>query len=98
MARLALNPQVSGVVDVAPEYRMEEIEVASGCAGEGQPIADVRGGAIIVGVRFADGNFQPQPPAETVLNAGDVVMAMGTLRTMQRLEALFAPERSGSRP
>jgi hypothetical protein len=33
-----------------------------------------------------------------VLNAGDVVMAMGTLRTMQRLEALFAPERSGSRP
>jgi hypothetical protein len=25
-------------------------------------------------------------------------MAMGTLRTMQRLEALFAPERSGSRP
>jgi hypothetical protein len=33
-----------------------------------------------------------------VLNAGDVVMAMGTLRTMQRLEALFAPERSGFRP
>jgi voltage-gated potassium channel len=97
MARLALNPQVSGVVDVAPEYRMEEIEVAEGCAGEGQPIADVRGGAIIVGVRSADGKFQPQPPAETVLNAGDVVMAMGTLRTMQRLEALFAPERTGSR-
>ncbi len=97
MARLALNPQVSGVVDVAPEYRMEEIEVADGCAGEGQPIADVRGGAIIVGVRSADGKFQPQPPAETVLNAGDVVMAMGTLRTMQRLEALFAPERTGSR-
>ena len=45
------------------------------------PIADVRGGAIIVGVRSADGTFHPQPPAETVLNAGDVVMAMGTLRT-----------------
>jgi voltage-gated potassium channel len=98
MARLALNPQVSGVMDVAPEYRMEEIEVASGCAGEGQPIADVRGGAIIVGVRSAEGNFQPQPPAETVLNAGDVVMAMGTLRTVQRLEALFAPARTESRP
>src|SRR4029450_8167415 len=27
MARLALHPQVAGVVDVAPEYRMEEIEV-----------------------------------------------------------------------
>jgi len=97
MARLALNPQVSGVVDVAPEYRMEEIEVAPGCAGEGQPIADVRGGAIIVGVRNADGTFHPQPPAETILSAGDVVMAMGTLRTVQRLEALFAPARAETR-
>jgi voltage-gated potassium channel len=97
MARLALNPQVSGVVDVAPEYRMEEIEVVAGCEGEGQPIADVRGGAIIVGVRSADGTFHPQPGAETVLQAGDVVMAMGTLRTVQRLEALFAPSRSESR-
>jgi voltage-gated potassium channel len=97
MARLALNPQVSGVVDVAPEYRMEEIEVAPGCAGEGQPIADVRGGAIIVGVRNADGSFHPQPAAETVLTAGDVVMAMGTLRTVQRLEALFAPSRTETR-
>jgi voltage-gated potassium channel len=98
MARLALNPQVSGlVVDVAPEYRMEEIVVAPGCAGEGQPIADVRGGAIIVGVRSADGSFQPQPPTETLLNAGDVVMAMGTVRTMQRLEKLFAPAHTETR-
>jgi voltage-gated potassium channel len=97
MARLALNPQVSGVVDVAPEYRMEEIEVTAGCAGEGQPIADIRGGAIIVGVRSSDGTFHPQPSAETVLQAGDVVMAMGTLRTMQRLEALFAPARAETR-
>jgi voltage-gated potassium channel len=97
MARLALNPQVSGVVDVAPEYRMEEIVVAPGCAGEGQPIADVRGGAIIVGVRSADGDFHPQPAAETVLNAGDVVMAMGTVRTMQRLEKLFAPAHTETR-
>jgi voltage-gated potassium channel len=97
MARLALNPQVAGVMDVAPEYRMEEIEVAPGCAGEGQPIGDVRGGAIIVGVRKADGTFHPQPAAETMLEAGDVVMAMGTLRTVQRLEALFARERTETR-
>jgi voltage-gated potassium channel len=98
MARLALNPQVSGVVDVAPEYRMEEIVVAPGCQGEGQPIADVRGGAIIVGVRNADGTFHPQPATETVLSGGDVVMALGTVRTMERLEKLFAPARTESRP
>ena len=97
MARFALNPQVSGVVDVAPEYRLEEIEVAEGSEGVGAQIADIRGGAIIVGVRSADGSFHPQPPSATVLNAGDVVMAMGTLRTVQRLEALFTPARTETR-
>jgi voltage-gated potassium channel len=95
MARLALNPQIRGALEVAPEYRMEEIEVAPGSAGEGQPIGDVRGGAIIVGVRSASGQFHPQPSVETVLQAGDVVMAMGTGRTMERLEELFSP--SGTR-
>jgi voltage-gated potassium channel len=97
MARLALNPQVSGVVEVAPEYRMEEIEVAPGCEGEGKAIGDVRGGAIIVGVRAADGSFQPQPPAETILGAGDVLVALGTVRTVKRLEQLFSPDRATAR-
>jgi voltage-gated potassium channel len=70
---------------------MEEIEVAPGSVGEGRAVGDVRGGAIIVGVRDASGQFQPQPPVETILHAGDVVMAMGTERTMERLEELFAP-------
>jgi voltage-gated potassium channel len=96
MARLALNPQVAGVVAVAPEYRMEEIRVAAGCRGEGQPIGDIRGGAIIVGVRDSNGTFHPQPAAETVLHEGDVVMAMGTARTMDRLENLFDPTRAGA--
>jgi voltage-gated potassium channel len=96
MARLALHPGVSGVVDVAPEYRMEEIEVGAGCRGTGQKIGDVRGGAIIVAVRHTDGTFVAQPAAETVLKEGDVIMAMGTLRTMERLEELLAS--NGTRP
>jgi voltage-gated potassium channel len=90
MARLALHPQVSGVVDVDAEYRMEEITVSAGCAGAGQTIGDIRGGAYIVGLRREGRGFQPQPPSETVLQAGDVIMAMGTPRTMDRLETLFA--------
>jgi voltage-gated potassium channel len=92
MARLALHPQVSGVVDVAPAYRMEEIEVSERCAGEGKRIGDVRGSAFIVALRRPDGTFQAQPPSDTVLRAGDVLVAMGTLPTMERLEALFVPE------
>lgn len=88
MARLALHPQVAGVVDVDPDYRMEEIVVSEGCPGAHQPIGDIRGGSIIVGVRRA-GGFQPQPPADMVLVPGDVLMAMGTSRTLDRLEGLF---------
>jgi voltage-gated potassium channel len=68
---------------------MEEIEVIAGCPGSGQTIGDVRGGAFIVGVRRADGSFLPVPAAETALDPGDVVMALGTPNTLDRLEALF---------
>jgi voltage-gated potassium channel len=91
MARIALHPQVSGVRDVAAEYRMEEITVTAGCSGVGQTIGDIRGGSYIVGLRPAAGGFQPQPQAETVLAVGDVIMAMGTPNTMDRLELLFTP-------
>ncbi|MGI8594344.1 MAG: potassium channel family protein [Solirubrobacteraceae bacterium] len=91
MARLALHPHVTGFVDVAPEYRIEEIEVGQGCESEGQTLADVRGGAIVVAVRKPAGDVVTQPPGETVLHAGDVLVALGTPRTLERLEALFAP-------
>ena len=93
MARLALHPQVSGVVDVAPEYRLEEIEVTEGCEGAGVAIGDVRGTTMIAAVRNADGAVKPQPPSDTVLRPGDVLVAMGTADALQRLEALFAPPR-----
>jgi voltage-gated potassium channel len=95
MARLALHPNVAGAVELAPEYRMEEIEVTAGCAGSGRSIGEIRGGAIIVAVRQQDGGFVAQPPAETRLSDGDVVVAMGTERTMNRLEALFEPDAAG---
>ena len=94
MARLALHPQVSGTQQVAAQYRMEEIEVGAGCAGVGRTVGDVRGGAFIVGVRHADGSFAPMPAAETTLGQGDVIMALGTPNTLDRLEALFVTART----
>lgn len=91
MARLGLHPQVAGVVDVAPSYRMEEIEVSPGCDGVEHSIGDIRGGSFIVALRRPDGSFLAQPPGETVLHPGDVIVAMGTDRTMDRLETLFQP-------
>ncbi|HEY5196685.1 MAG TPA: TrkA family potassium uptake protein [Solirubrobacteraceae bacterium] len=91
MARLALHPQVAGIFDVDSDYRMEEIVVSAGCEGESKTVGDIRGGSLIVGLRRDGGGFEPQPPAETVLRAGDVLMALGTPRTLDRLEALFLP-------
>ena len=91
MARLALQPQVTGVVDVAPEYRMEEIDVTEGCEGAGKRIAEVRGTTTIAALRNSDGNVHPQPSSDTVLEAGDVLVAMGTVEALKKLEALFVP-------
>jgi voltage-gated potassium channel len=91
MARLALHPQLSGVVDVDAEYRMEEIVVRDGCDGARQSVGDIRGGAMIVGLR-RDTAFQPQPPADVQLLPGDVVIAMGTPDALERLEDLFKTE------
>jgi voltage-gated potassium channel len=92
MARLALHPQLSGVVDVDVEYRMEEIVVGQACEGVGKTVDDIRGGAMIVGLRRG-ADFQPQPPAETMLIAGDAIVAMGTSRTLERLEGLLEDSR-----
>lgn len=89
MARLALHPQLSGVFDVDVEYRMEELSVREGCEGMGQTVGDIRGGSMIVGLRRG-AVFQPQPAADTQLLAGDVIVAMGTPSTLERLEALLA--------
>jgi voltage-gated potassium channel len=94
MARLALQPQVAGVVDVAPEYRMEEIDVTEGCEAVGKSIGQVRGTTTIAALRRGDGRVHPQPPSDTVLRIGDVLVAMGTVKALARLESMFAPPRS----
>lgn len=88
MARLALHPQLSGVIDVAADYRIEEIVVGAASPGSDQTIGAIHGGAMIVGLRRG-GEFQSQPPADSVLYPGDVVMAIGSSTALERLEALF---------
>jgi voltage-gated potassium channel len=91
MARLALHPQVAGVFDVSAEYRMEEIEVTPGSPAAGRPLADVAGPAIVAAMRRPGVGLTPQPPGDTVLEPGDVLIAMGPADAMDRLEALFTP-------
>ena len=91
MVRLTVQPQVTGVVEVAPEYRMEEIEVTVGCEAVGRKLEEIRGSSTIVALRGRDGTVEPHPPADTVLRDGDVLVAMGETRVLERLERLMAP-------
>ena len=43
---------------------------------------------MIVGLRRGE-EFQPQPPAETALQAGDAIFAIGTPPALARLEGLL---------
>lgn len=88
MARLALHRQLSGVVDVDAQYRMEEIEMAARCEALGKTVGDIRGGSMIVGLRRG-AEFQAQPPGDTSLRPGDVIVAIGTPPALERLEALL---------
>jgi voltage-gated potassium channel len=88
MARLALHPQLSGVMDVDVEYRIEEIVAGEASGAVGETVETIRGGSMIVGLRRG-ADFQPQPPAETTLLAGDVIVAMGTPTALERLESLL---------
>jgi voltage-gated potassium channel len=90
MARVALHPQVGGAVQVA-NYRMEEIDVSPSCEGVGKTIEQARGDSVIVAVRHTDGQLEPQPAPTTVIEAGDMLVAIGVPAALERLETLFQP-------
>jgi voltage-gated potassium channel len=95
MARVALRPQVGGALDVA-DYRMEEIEVSPECEAVGKTVGDVSGPAVIVAIRHPDGRLETQPPAQTSLNVGDMIIAMGPPAAVERLDRMFQPPRGFS--
>ena len=64
------------------------------CANAGKTIRDIRvrhaTGAIIVALRKRDGTFDTTPEPDAVIEAGDVIVGVGTTEELQRLEDLFA--------
>jgi K+/H+ antiporter YhaU regulatory subunit KhtT len=56
----------------------------------------VSGGAVIVAIRHADGRLETQPPADTPLEVGDMIIAMGSPAAVERLDRMFQPPRGFS--
>jgi len=100
IANLVLKPQVADYLDVVStaggqELRFEEITVGATCAAAGRPISDLHirdtTGAMIVAIRRGSAAFVTAPAPDAVLDAGDVLIGVGSADEIRRLEELFAP-------
>lgn len=101
MANLMVKPQVTSFVNVLtsaaePGLSFEEIEVKATCGAAGRTIGELdvetRTGATIVALRKHDGgNLELRPSKETLLEAADVIVGIGSPEEIRRLEALFEP-------
>jgi voltage-gated potassium channel len=106
MANLVLKPQVMSFLDVVttaagPDLHMAEIAMTESSANAGKTIREIRvrheTGAIIVALRKRDGTFDTTPEPDAVIEAGDVIVGMGTTEELQRLEDLFARDEARAR-
>jgi voltage-gated potassium channel len=106
MAKLALKPQVAAFLDIVsshggPDMRFEEVEVTESCPQAGRSIRELRvrreTGAVIVALRKRDGSFDTTPDPDARVEAGDVMIVVGTADELRRLEELFAPTETVAR-
>jgi voltage-gated potassium channel len=106
MANLVLKPQVTAFLDVVTtaegdDFLLEEIEVKESCARAGRTIRDLRvrdeTGAIIVAIRKRDGTFDTTPSPDELVEAGDVLIGVGTPQEIRKLEDFFAPREAVAR-
>jgi voltage-gated potassium channel len=106
MANLVLKPQVTAFLEIVTtaegdDFTLEEIEVKPTCERAGRTIRDLRvrdeTGAIIVAVRKRDGTFDTTPSPDELIEAGDVLIGVGTLEEIRKLEDFFAPREAVAR-
>jgi len=109
MASYLLRPGVFDYLDlvshgVSLDYRLEELQVQPGSPLDGKTIGEMdikaRTGAMIIAVRKdGDERFNTSPDKSTRIDAGDLLIALGTERDLSGLEELaVSSARSGGRP
>lgn len=97
VAAFALQPHVVDFLDIAMhdagvEFRLEEIVIPEGGAIVGSTVRDARAregeGALLLALRpHGVGDFITNPGADTVIGAGDVVIAIGTNQQLLDLQS-----------
>lgn len=99
MAAFVLRPHVAEFVDVVMheeslEFRLEEVLISEDSPIAGQSIRDAhlrdRTGALVLALRDQDGTFRTNPEPGTEMQAGQVVIAIGTQDELLALAAFVA--------
>lgn len=97
MAAFVLQPNVAEFADVVMhdrnvELRLEEAPLFATSPLCGQSLRDApireKSGALVVAIREADGTFRSNPAPDTELKSGQVVIAIGNARELERLQAM----------
>ena len=97
IAALLLQPHVAEFLDVVTreagiEFRLEEFALDGGCrlcgTALGQSHIRAQTGALVLALRQPDGNFLTNPPPDTVLQSGQVLIAVGTEQQLRDLSTL----------
>jgi voltage-gated potassium channel len=100
MAAFILRPHVSEFIDVVMhdrglEFRLEEVSVTEGSPFAGRSLRDAqvrdRTGALVLALRREDGTFLTNPAPETTLEAGQVLIAIGTGDELEQLVSYAGP-------
>lgn len=95
IAAFALQPHVVDFLDVAMhsaelEFRLENVEVRQGSPLAGSTVRATReregGGAMLLALRSQGGQFVSNPPADRVIEPGDVMIVVGTALQLQSLQ------------
>lgn len=87
IAAMILAPAVADFLDVAMhdqrlEFRLAEVPVGNDSSMAGKSLRDThlrdRTGALVLAMRDADGQFRTNPSPETLIQPGEVLIAIGT--------------------
>jgi voltage-gated potassium channel len=100
MAAFALQPHVAEFLEIVMhdgslEFRLEEVAIPPGSALAGSSIRDGhlrdRTGAMVLAMRDKDGHFNTNPPPDTVIEPGHVLIAIGTSVQLKALADAVLP-------
>lgn len=101
MATFLLKPGVYDYLDLVAhgtslEYRLEELFIEPGSAIDGRTIGELdikaRTGALVLAVRKSESDsLNTNPDKNTRIDAGDMIVALGTEKDLAGLEGLAAP-------